>query len=336
MQPRMCAGPSPARRNRHPMRVVVGMVERTVRHVSMKSLGRRRLVAACAALAACCSAPAARAQVSPSSDAARAHTVSRVYSFTRVPVSIDRAFRLRVVVGTAGFTTAPVAIWLLNRRGDLVTSPSLVVSPAGVFAPEAGAMGSKLGCRSLPVQPETVCEARVGYTSTIEVTLPASLSAVHRVVVALVADDRTIHVDMPPPASGWGSRQTAGRVRLLRAADVADTYVSTNSQTVEHFTRATTEGGAHGSLALAALPCPSVQGARLGRGSAELTGGIRVGLNCEPGAELVAGSIARGPTRWELQGDAWGSTNTLAQFSSGVQATVSPEDIRLMVADGPF
>ncbi|MCU1589608.1 MAG: hypothetical protein JWP11_864 [Frankiales bacterium] len=244
---------------------------------------------------------------------------------------------LHIQVGTAGYSTAPVAFWVLDRAGQPIERPDLVVQPAGVFAPQTNATGSPAGCTTLPVQPETVCESRAGNLVFVDVTIPASRTDARRLVIGLVADDRLTQVSRPARGSGWHGGLIHRRLQLLRAADVADLYVSSNSQTIEHFTHATAAGGSGGSLAVAAVPCQSLSTAQTGQGSAQLTGGTRpVGLGCAPGSTVISGAAASRSTIWALAGDVWGTTNTAAQLNAGVALTTSPEDIRLLVVNGPF
>jgi hypothetical protein len=277
--------------------------------------------------------PAAAA--SPSSEAAARHTVARVYSYTRT--AEDSALAVRVYNGSAGFSTAPTAIWLLDDQGVLVSDPILFVLPAGTAAPKTNATGSEAGCRSLPAQPELVCESRAaGYVALqLKVTNPA----VHRVVVGLVGDDRVINVGGPARNSGWRGGLTRGRLQLLRATDVSDLYVSSNSQTIEHFSRATLTGGVEGSLAVAAAACRDAAGVKTGHGSASLTGSTKAtAISCDLNGTVVTGAYAPRRTTWTLAGDIWATNYTAEQITVATADFVSytAQDVRLMVASGPF
>jgi hypothetical protein len=172
--------------------------------------------------------------------------------------------------------------------------------------------------------------------------VPPDVVDVTRVLVVLVGDDRVVKAKVMPKNEGWRMVTLKRKVTLLRARDVADLYVSSASETIEHFTHAAAPGGDRGSMAIGALPCRGIPGTvSAGHGLASLTGGTHSeAAGCGASGPGVVDAVATHATTWRLSGDVWGTTSsgsgTLVSPLVVKTVTTSPQDVRLLVVDGPF
>lgn len=245
---------------------------------------------------------------------------------------------LNLTNGTDGTVSAVVGLWLLKDPQVLANS-GLLVTPGGYQAPETNATGAPLGCVALPIRPATLCESRSGGTTLAALTLDTvSRNDVRRIVLAFVGDARLFSVGLARESRGWQLRRIARRVGIKRTQDIEGTYVITSSESIEHFRRTSLRGGTRGSLATAALPCrPIGDSASTGSGYAQLTGGpSTIQMGCPDGRVLASSTTSRG-TRWQLEGDVYGTTYAGRPVDGSAQLIApAAEDIRLLVVDGPF
>ncbi len=295
------------------------------------SMRWRRVVAVALALAALLSGHA-------SSHAAVPHQVTRVVEFVRTSTA-DSTHLRAIIDNGSNVESSLVGLWLLTSRGAVAQEPWLAVKQGGYQAPEARVNGQGLGCRSLPIQPAPVCESRIGSFWGVGLNVPDErFPDVQRVLAVIAGDDRVIRTRLLADSKGWRMRVLPNRVTLLRARDVSDTFVYSSSETVEHFTHASAEGSRAGSMTMAALPCRSAgSGPAAGYGGAVLKGGSAPKkLSCKEGANFMS-AVARGATEWQLSGDVWGTTASGIHVTGLVEAlTMSAEDVRLLVVQGPF
>jgi hypothetical protein len=273
-------------------------------------------------------------------NAASSHKTTWVVEYIRDTGNPKAHLVGQVTNGTDGSETPVIALWSLKRSGAY--PPTLIVGAGGYLAPQTNAGGSPVGCNALPLQPAPVCEAYTGGFTFLKFEVPPSLAAITRVLVVLVGDDRVVKAKLMPENVGWRMVTLKRKVTLLRARDVADLYASSASETVEHFTHAAAPGGDRGSLAIGALPCRTALGiVSAGHGQAKLSGGSQPkNAVCGAGGPVVVDAAAQRATTWRLAGDVWGTTTS----ASGTPAsslvvksvTTSPQDVRLLVVDGPF
>lgn len=262
--------------------------------------------------------------------------VRQVVEFTRVGPPASQ-LDVKFVNGTDGSTSAVVGIWDFNKQ-TVITGWGLLVTPGGYLTPETNATGSKLGCVTLAVQPALLCQSRVAGTTFGEYTLdPRRANNTTTVVMAFVGDRRTLQVSLQAESTGWTMHRLHRTVRILRTQDLQDTYLISDSESVEHFQHASLPGGPGGSLVAVGLPCRGVGVIATGFGSATLSGGhVPQQLNC-PNGPIFAFGLARRATSWQLNGDVWGSTNSAIQLTNNLEGnTAASEDVRMLEVDGPF
>lgn len=282
-------------------------------------------------------APSAVA-VGPTAGAGTDHRATRVVEFIRDNHDVNASLAASVTTGNDGSDSDALALWSYGRDGTS-SPPSIFVGTGGYLAPETNATGKRTGCVSLPVQPAPVCQSRRAGFTFAQLTVPPHEQSVVRIVVVLVGDDRTMGARLLPESTGWRMVTLKRKVTVLRARDVADTWVYSTSETVEHFTHAQAVGGPHGSMAIAGLPCRVAGNAvSTGQGAATLTGAATPrSLSCGASGRIAESAVATRGTTWRLQGDVWGTTESGLQVDSTVKNQVpSTQDIRLLVVDGPF
>jgi hypothetical protein len=293
---------------------------------------RRRAALAAAACAVLGTALPTCASAAPSAPAA----FTAVLEARRVTAGPTH-LALRFTNGTGGYVSAVAAMWGLDRSMR-VTAHGLFVTTGGRQAPETNVPGAPTGCRTLPAQPAVICESRVGGTTTVDVSLDtARATDTDRIVLAFVGDRRVFSASLGKATSGWRLATLRRSVRVVRTQDSDSTWLTTSGETVEHFRGAQLPARGE-SLAFAGLPCRDVPGAAVaGHGAAQLSdGAASTQMGCEAG-KTQAFRYSPKASRWSLSGDTWGATAAGEPATGSANSlSYSSEDIRLVVADGPF